>query len=65
MGEKVKRTTITMPCSGCYEPGEYGGNEHLYQWDAKARCRVGAGCRECGYTGKRRVDVPTEDSSHD
>lgn len=40
-------------CSGCYEAGDYGGNSHNYPYDAKAGCRIGAGCEECGYTGKR------------
>jgi hypothetical protein len=44
----------TGPCSGCYESGEYGGNADNYPYDAKARCRIGAGCSECGFTGKRR-----------
>jgi len=25
-----------------------------YPWDEKAKCYVGSGCEECGYTGKRR-----------
>lgn len=43
----------TGSCSGCYESGECGGMEHWYEWDEKAKCRKGAGCDECGYTGKR------------
>jgi len=46
---------VTQPYSGCFSAGEYGGNEHNYPYDAKAGCRVGAGCHECGYTGKRRT----------
>ncbi len=53
----ARRITFTESCSGCYEPGEYGANDHLYPWDDKAQCRVGAGCQECGYTGKRRVSM--------
>lgn len=49
------------PCTGCYEGGENDGMAHLYPYDEKAECRVGAGCEECGYTGKRRVPVPSED----
>lgn len=44
----------TESCTGCLESGEYGGNEHYYHYDTKARCHVGSGCDECGYTGKRR-----------
>lgn len=43
----------TTPCSGCKCDGEY----------PCTCCRVaGAGCHECGYTGKRRVEywVPVE-----
>ena len=45
---------FTEACSGCFEFGDYGGLAHNYPWDEKAQCRVGAGCDECGYTGKRR-----------
>lgn len=48
----------TSPCSGCFESGEYGGMEHLYDYDQKAQCRKGAGCSECGYTGKRITHFP-------
>ncbi len=34
--------------------GEAGENLHNYPIDPKAGCHVGAGCHECGYTGKRR-----------
>jgi hypothetical protein len=44
---------LTRACSGCYEPGECGGRAADYQWDEKAQCRLGSGCKECGYTGKR------------
>lgn len=46
--------TFTDACSGCFEGGEYGGLAHHYAWDDKAKCRVGSGCHECGYTGKRK-----------
>jgi hypothetical protein len=42
----------TDSCSGCFEAGDYGGNAHNYPYDEKARCHIGAGCNECGYTGK-------------
>jgi len=50
----------TTSCSGCFEGGEYGGLAHNYPYDEKAGCRVGAGCEECGHTGKRRypIDIP-------
>jgi hypothetical protein len=44
----------TEACSGCFEPGECMGLAHHYGYDNKVECHVGAGCSECGYTGKRR-----------
>ena len=46
--------TWTDTCSGCFEGGECMGLAHHYGYDDKAGCHVGAGCDECGYTGKRR-----------
>lgn len=46
----------TSSCSGCLEVGEYGSGEGLYPFDEKAKCHVGAGCSECGFTGKRRQE---------
>jgi hypothetical protein len=46
----------TTECSGCFEAGEYMGNAGNYPYDDKAQCRVGSGCDECGYTGKRRME---------
>jgi hypothetical protein len=43
----------TESCSGCLETNE-GVVPAGYEWDEKARCHRGTGCRECGYTGKRR-----------
>ena len=45
---------VTRHCTGCFETGDYGSGSENYPWDEKAQCRVGAGCSECGYTGKRR-----------
>jgi len=44
--------SFTHSCSGCYETidGHPAGN---YPWDDKSKCYIGAGCFECGYTGKR------------
>lgn len=46
-------------CSGCEcdMPG----------WDEKRKCAVGLGCRECGYTGKRRQEwfVPSDPKAWD
>jgi hypothetical protein len=50
------RIVYTDSCSGCFEGGDYMGLAHNYPYDQKARCHVGAGCSECGYTGKRRHD---------
>lgn len=47
----------TQSCSGCFEGGEYGGLAHNYRYDNKAQCHIGMGCGECGYTGKRRVEM--------
>jgi len=47
----------TMSCSGCFESGDYMGLAHNYPYDQKAKCHIGAGCEECGYTGKRRLPV--------
>ncbi len=43
----------TTSCSGCRET-EDGHNVGHYPWDDKAGCYVGAGCHECGHTGKIR-----------
>jgi hypothetical protein len=52
------RVPWTDSCSGCAELGECMGNAHLYPYDSKTHCRIGAGCDECGYTGKRcRIEV--------
>ena len=51
----VHRCVWTDSCSGCTELGECMGNAHLYPYDSKARCHIGAGCEECGFTGKRRT----------
>ena len=45
-----------ISCSGCRET-EDGHNVGHYKWDAKAKCHIGAGCAECGYTGKRRDGI--------
>jgi hypothetical protein len=45
----------TQSCSGCHETNE-GYETGLYPYDEKAQCYVGAGCSECGYTGKRRME---------
>lgn len=49
-----------QPCSGCYEPGEYGQNDSLYPWSEKHHCRVGAGRDECGGTGLDNIIAPTQ-----
>jgi hypothetical protein len=43
----------TESCSGCRET-EDGHNVGHYPWDDKAKCYIGGGCSECGFTGKRR-----------
>jgi hypothetical protein len=48
------RVAYTDACSGCFEGGDYMGLAHNYSYDQKASCHVGMGCKECGYTGKRR-----------
>jgi len=51
----------TESCTGCRET-EDGQNVGDYPWDSKAGCYIGAGCDECGYTGKRRsgLHVPAK-----
>lgn len=44
----------TSHCTGCCELGEYGSGSEHYENDLNHGCLIGAGCRECGYTGKRR-----------
>lgn len=43
----------TTSCSGCFET-EDGHPVGDYPYDAKNHCHIGAGCPECGYTGKRK-----------
>lgn len=43
----------TTSCTGCRET-EDGHNVGHYPWDDKAKCYIGSGCHECGYTGKVR-----------
>lgn len=43
----------TDECTGCTER-EDGHLVGRYPFDEKAKCYVGNGCHECGYTGKRR-----------
>lgn len=53
----LEEIRYTNHCTGCFETGDYGSGAENYPWDEKAQCRVGAGCHECGYTGKvRHVD---------
>lgn len=47
----------TDSCSGCTELGDYGGGSQYYDTDTKHHCLIGAGCEECGYTGKRRQEM--------
>ena len=44
---------FTASCSGCTETSD-GYNVNGFPTDPKHGCLVGAGCRECGYTGKSR-----------
>jgi len=53
MGRKAKWCIWTGPCSGCFEFNEGLGLSN-YKYDYKAKCYIGAGCSECGYTGKRK-----------
>ncbi|HSH44626.1 MAG TPA: hypothetical protein VK966_02150 [Longimicrobiales bacterium] len=53
-GFLVRGVDSCFGCFGCFESGEYMGMANNYPWDEKAGCHVGAGCDECGYTGKRR-----------
>jgi hypothetical protein len=53
-GEMCEVVSFTSSCTGCCEIGEYGAGSENFVWDDKAKCRIGTGCEECGYTGKRR-----------
>lgn len=53
-GVEYVKVIWTTHCSGCTELGDSHQDAHLYPYDVKARCYVGSGCDECGYTGKRR-----------
>lgn len=55
-GEEGYIARWTEACSGCFEAGDYNGLAQNYAFDEKAGCRVGIGCDECGYTGKRRSE---------
>jgi hypothetical protein len=52
-GEACELARWTDSCSGCTETVD-GHNVFEYPIDPKHGCFVGAGCPECGYTGKRR-----------
>lgn len=54
MGRPKRYERYTMACSGCWEFNE-GLGQHRYQTDKKLGIKIGSGCEECGYTGKRRV----------
>jgi hypothetical protein len=43
-GELCFMASYTIRCSGCTEDSEYSFS------------LIGSGCRECGYTGKRRIN---------
>ena len=53
MGRPRKWIIHVDSCSGCYEFNE-GLGQHRYRIDPKHGIRLGHGCSECGYTGKRR-----------
>jgi hypothetical protein len=44
----VREFEITTSCFACL--GEGNG-----KYDEKAKCKIGPGCKECGYTGKSRI----------
>lgn len=56
-GQEGYVARVTMSCSGCTEMGEYMSNINGHPYDNKARCHVGFGCEECGFTGKRRREM--------
>lgn len=56
-GELCVAVSWTETCSGCFEGGECMGLAHHYGYDDKAQCHIGAGCDECGYTGKSRTQM--------
>ncbi len=52
-GRPNKWIIYTGSCSGCYEFNE-GLGQHRYDNDPKLNIKLGYGCKECGYSGKRR-----------
>ena len=52
-GERVYIVKSTESCTGCHTTNE-GYSTGDYDYDEKAKCEIGSGCHECGYTGKRR-----------
>lgn len=50
--EVLMLVSYTDSCTGCLE-SEDGHPVGDYPYDEKAKCLLGMGCSECGYTGKR------------
>jgi hypothetical protein len=55
-GEVCEIARWTQTCSGCFN-SEDGHPIGEYPKDAKHGCFVGSGCDECGYRGKRRIEM--------
>lgn len=54
--DKNPKVAYVIPCSGCYEPN----SPNRYDWDELHQMYIGIGCKECGYTGKRRIHKPKQ-----
>lgn len=55
-GQVCEIARWTTSCSGCFEFNEALGLDN-YPFDSKNHCHIGAGCHECGYSGKRRMEM--------
>lgn len=57
-GVKHVYINYVSSCTGCHETIDghpiYSNGKRVYEYDIKNNIELGAGCAECGYTGKRR-----------
>ena len=49
--QQEEKSGYWYSCTGCFEGGEYGGNEQYYPYSKVFQCRPGSGCHECGGIG--------------
>lgn len=58
--QRAENSGYWYTCSGCYEGGEYGGNNHNYHTSIIFNTKMGTGCPECGGLGVRWDDTDYE-----